>query len=63
MLTHLQQKFKDEDLKSQVGLLWLGEQYAQLGDEFCTWNRSRTSACTAMEINRSAFIAWIDCAI
>jgi hypothetical protein len=63
VLTHLQQKFKDEDLKSQVGLLWLGEQYAQLGDEFCTWNRSRSSACTATEINRSAFIAWIDCAI
>ena len=63
VLTHLQQKFKDEDLKSQVGLLWLGEQYAQLGDEFCTWNRSRNSACTAMEINRSAFVAWIDCAI
>ncbi|MBS1151725.1 MAG: hypothetical protein H6Q89_3423 [Myxococcaceae bacterium] len=63
VLTHLQGKFKDEDLKNQVGLLWLGEQYAQLGDEFCTWNRSRTTACTAMEINRSAFVAWIDCAI
>ena len=63
VLTHLQAKFKDEDLKNQVGLLWLGEQYAQLGDEFCTWNRSRASACTAMEINRSAFVAWIDCAI
>ncbi len=63
VLTHLQAKFKDEDLKNQVGLLWLGEQYAQLGDEFCTWNRSRTTACTAQEINRSAFVAWIDCAI
>jgi outer membrane protein OmpA-like peptidoglycan-associated protein len=63
VLTHLQGKFKDEDLKNQVGLLWLGEQYAQLGDEFCSWNRSRTGACTAQEINRSAFVAWIDCAI
>ncbi len=63
VLTHLQGKFKDEDLKNQVGLLWLGEQYAQLGDEFCTWNRSRTGACTELEINRSAFVAWIDCAI
>ena len=63
VLTHLQAKFKDDDLKNQVGLLWLGEQYAQLGDEFCGWNRSRTSVCTAMEINRSAFVAWIDCAI
>ncbi len=63
VLTHLQGKFKDEDLKNQVGLLWLGEQYAQLGDEFCTWNRSRTAECTSIEINRSAFVAWIDCAI
>ncbi len=63
VLTHLQSKFKDEDLKNQVGLLWLGEQYAQLGDEFCNWNRSRSTPCTAMEINRSAFVAWIDCAI
>lgn len=63
VLGHLQSKFKDEDLKNQVGLLWLGEQYAQLGDEFCTWNRSRSAECTAVEINRSAFVAWIDCAI
>jgi outer membrane protein OmpA-like peptidoglycan-associated protein len=63
VLTHLQDKFTKEDLKNQVGLLWLGDQYAQLGDEFCSWNRSRTGSCTAMEINRSAFVAWIDCAI
>jgi len=63
VLTHLQEKFKDDDLKNQVGLLWLGDQYAQLGDEFCTWNRSRSAACTSMDINRSAFVAWIDCAI
>lgn len=64
VLGHLQDKFKDEDLKNQVGLLWLGDQYAQLGDDFCAWNRSRAGApCTATEINRSAFVAWIDCAI
>ena len=63
VLDHLQSKFKDGDLKNQVGLLWLGEQYAQLGDEFCSWSRSRTAACTDVEINRSAFVAWIDCAI
>lgn len=63
VLTHLQGKFKDEDLKNRVGLLWLGEQYAQLGDEFCAWSRSRTGECGATEINRSAFVAWIDCAI
>lgn len=63
VLTHLQNRFKDDDLKNQVGLLWLGEQYAQLGDEFCSWSRSRSSECTPKDINRSAFVAWIDCAI
>lgn len=64
VLTHLQGRFPgDEDLK-KVGLLWLGEEYAQLGEEFCRWNRSREGApCTPKEINRSAFVAWIDCAI
>jgi len=61
---HLQSKFTgDEDLK-KVGLLWLGEEYAQLGQDFCTWSRSRDGVeCTDKEINRSAFVAWIDCAI
>lgn len=54
---------KDPDFRSQVGLLWLGEEYAQLSAEFCTWQRSRSTECTAKEINRSAFVAWIDCAI
>lgn len=63
VLSHLQDKFSKEDLKNQVGLLWLGDQYAQLGDEFCSWSRSRTANCNAMDINRSAFVAWIDCAI
>jgi hypothetical protein len=64
VLTHLEQKFQDPDLKKQVGLLWLGEEYAQLSDEFCKWTRSREGGeCTAKEINRSAFVAWIDCAI
>ncbi len=63
VLAHLQRKFNDPDLKKEVGLLWLGEGFAQLGDEFCGWSRSRTEICTAKEINRSAFVAWIDCAI
>ncbi len=63
VLQHLEQKFNDPDLKKQVGLLWLGEGFAQLGEEFCSWNRSRSDECTAKEINRSAFMAWIDCAI
>ncbi len=63
VLTHLEQRFQDPDLNKQVGLLWLGEGFAQLGEDFCDWNRSRMDECTAKEINRSAFIAWIDCAI
>jgi outer membrane protein OmpA-like peptidoglycan-associated protein len=62
--SHLESKFAgDEDLK-KVGLLWLGEEYAQLGNEFCQWQRSRAgSDCNDKEINRSAFVAWIDCSI
>ena len=63
VLDHLQVKFKDPDLKREVGLLWLGEEYAQLSQEFCEWTRSREGECTPKEINRSAFIAWIDCPI
>ncbi len=63
VLDHLEQRFHDEDLKKQVGLLWLGEEFAQLTTDFCTWQRSRSGACSRADINRSAFIAWIDCAI
>jgi outer membrane protein OmpA-like peptidoglycan-associated protein len=62
VLTHLRQTFKDSEIDKQVGMLWLGEEFAQLGDEFCSWNRSR-EACTPADLNRSAFVAWIDCAI
>lgn len=63
VLTHLEAKFKDPDLDKQVGLLWLGEEFAQLDQEFCTWSRSKAGECTPKDINRSSFIAWIDCAI
>lgn len=63
VLTHLEAKFKDPDLDRQVGLLWLGEEFAQLDQEFCTWSRSKAGECTPKDINRSSFIAWIDCAI
>ena len=63
VMSHLEDKFHDPDLKNQVGLLWLGEDYAQLGTDFCSWTRSRTGECDAKDINRSAFVAWIDCAI
>jgi outer membrane protein OmpA-like peptidoglycan-associated protein len=63
VLGHLEARFQDPDIRSQVGLLWLGEDYAQLGAEFCRWTRSRQDECDAKDINRSAFVAWIDCAI
>lgn len=63
VLDHLTNKFQDPDIKSQVGLLWLGEEFAQLSQDFCTWTRSREGECSAKDINRSAFVAWIDCAI
>jgi outer membrane protein OmpA-like peptidoglycan-associated protein len=67
VMNHLRQAFKDPDLEKEVGLLWLGEEFAQLDPQFCAWRRSiaaggdPAATCTAEEINRSAFIAWIDC--
>ena len=62
VLGHLKDKFQDPDLEQEVGLLWLGAEFAQLDDTFCQWKRSRQEeACTTVELNRSAFIAWIDC--
>ncbi|MEQ8277902.1 MAG: hypothetical protein RKU31_29760 [Deltaproteobacteria bacterium] len=63
VLNHLDQRFQDPDLRGSVGLLWLGEEYAQLDKEFCDWRRSREGDCTTKDINRSAFVAWIDCQI
>ena len=62
VLDHLRAKFADEDLDREVGLLWLGEEFAQLDEQFCSWQRSGgAEACTPDELNRSAFVAWIDC--
>jgi outer membrane protein OmpA-like peptidoglycan-associated protein len=62
VMTHLRAQFKDPDLDKEVGMLWLGEEFAQLETEFCNWKRSaRGAECTSEEINRSAFVAWIDC--
>lgn len=41
VLFYLEDKFKDPDIEKKVGLLWLGEEYAQLGTDFCDWERSR----------------------
>jgi outer membrane protein OmpA-like peptidoglycan-associated protein len=62
VMSHLEATFHDPDLASQVGLLWLGEEFAQLDPSFCAWQRSgAATACSPEDLNRSAFIAWIDC--
>jgi outer membrane protein OmpA-like peptidoglycan-associated protein len=58
----LSDKFKEPDLDKQVGLLWLGNEFAQLGKDYCDWNVSRDrKKCSAEAINRSAFVSWVDC--
>jgi outer membrane protein OmpA-like peptidoglycan-associated protein len=62
VMNHLRGQFKDPDLDKEVGMLWLGKEYAQLDTAYCQWKRSAGGGdCTSEEINRSAFIAWIDC--
>jgi hypothetical protein len=61
VMTHLRQQFKDPDLDKEVGMLWLGAEFAQLETEFCDWKRSSTGTCNPEQLNRSAFVAWIDC--
>jgi outer membrane protein OmpA-like peptidoglycan-associated protein len=62
VMDHLAQTFDDPDLSKQVGLLWLGEEYAQLDPSFCQWQRSGgVEQCQPEDLNRSAFLAWIDC--
>jgi outer membrane protein OmpA-like peptidoglycan-associated protein len=60
---------KDPNLDKQVGMLWLGSEFAQLPKEYCDeWKKSREpspakpkNACNAEAINRSAFVSWVDC--
>jgi outer membrane protein OmpA-like peptidoglycan-associated protein len=62
VMAHLHTAFEDPSLDSQVGLLWLGEEYAQLDPSFCEWPRSGSAErCSADDLNRSAFLAWIEC--
>jgi hypothetical protein len=61
VLDYLRTTFDDPDLDREVGLLWLGEEFAQLDGDFCSWNRSGEGECSEKDINRSAFVAWIDC--
>jgi len=62
VMQHLHGTFDDPELDRQVGLLWLGEEYAQLDPSFCAWPRSGAAeSCRPDELNRSAFLAWIEC--
>lgn len=62
VLDHVRARFADPDLDQEVGLLWLGAEFAQLDRDFCKWRRSRPNEpCSTAHLNRSAFIAWIDC--
>jgi len=65
VMLDLQNVFKDPDLDKQVGLLWLGNEFAQLSKDYCDWTSSSSSGkkekCSAETINRSAFVSWVDC--
>ncbi|MDB4985742.1 MAG: hypothetical protein JWN04_920 [Myxococcaceae bacterium] len=62
VMDHLHGTFDDPELDKQVGLLWLGEEYAQLDPSFCSWPRNGAAErCKPEELNRSAFLAWIEC--
>jgi hypothetical protein len=62
VLFHISETTKDPALDKQVGMLWLGKEFAQLPKEFCEWPSSRENkGCDKQAINRSAFISWVDC--
>lgn len=63
IMEYLDNNYDDPNLNEEVGLLWLGEEFAQLEKEFCKWRRSRDDDCSRRKLNRSAFIAWIDCTL
>jgi len=53
---------KDPEIDKKVGLLWLGNEFAQLSKEYCSWPNSRAGKkCDDESINRSAFVSWVDC--
>jgi outer membrane protein OmpA-like peptidoglycan-associated protein len=58
----LKQLSQDPEIEQKVGLLWLGNEFAQLSKEYCGWPNSRPSEkCAEEPINRSAFVSWVDC--
>jgi outer membrane protein OmpA-like peptidoglycan-associated protein len=62
VMFHLKEAFQDPELDSHVGMLWLGSEYAQLSNAYCEWTHSRENKhCTPTDVNRSAFVSWVDC--
>jgi outer membrane protein OmpA-like peptidoglycan-associated protein len=62
VMFHLKEVSKEPEIEKTVGLLWLGNEFAQLSKEYCQWNNSRPDTkCNEEAINRSAFVSWVDC--
>jgi len=62
VMIHLKDTTRDPELDKQVGLLWLGSEFAQFDKTYCEWPNSHSDKrCTPEAINRSAFVSWVDC--
>lgn len=62
VMYYLKEATKEPQIERTVGLLWLGNEFAQLSKDYCAWNSSHPEAkCTDESINRSAFVSWVDC--
>jgi outer membrane protein OmpA-like peptidoglycan-associated protein len=62
VMFHLNEVANDPEIESKVGLLWLGNEFAQLSKDYCSWPSSRADLkCDEEAINRSAFVSWVDC--
>jgi outer membrane protein OmpA-like peptidoglycan-associated protein len=63
LLFHIQEQTGTPEVEQQIGLLWLGSEFAQLPpDEYCSFrNSSSHEPCEDESINRSAFASWVDC--
>ena len=62
VMFYLKKISNDPDIENKVGLLWLGNEFAQLSKEYCSWPNSRPDKkCDEDAINRSAFVSWVDC--
>jgi outer membrane protein OmpA-like peptidoglycan-associated protein len=62
VMIHLKDATEDPERDKQVGLLWLGSEFAQFDKTYCEWPNSHSDKrCTPEAINRSAFVSWVDC--